>query len=220
MAELSRSGITELHQRLVQGLPRLPPWDKVLVQDQRGWGIRGSRDSSGLLRAGGYSSLYGMLKERVPLKKSFKGKMGLPKTKGNFCEGERQKAEICKKKVVDRTSRQVRDVFQKRVWLGKEENTHRAWSGATLSLACRLSPAQPLTLADSPSPPRPSRLALQAQASAPVFALGSLPSGSHLSFTPAPAAVCCSWQCLISFRDLGISTCLPLISAQKLNLKL
>lgn len=98
MAELSRRGITELHQRLVQGPPRLPPWDKVLVQDQRGWGIRGSRDSSGLLRAGGYSSLYGMLKERVPLKKSFKGKMGLPKTKGNFCEGERQKAEDLQEK--------------------------------------------------------------------------------------------------------------------------
>ena len=77
MAELSRRGITELHQRLVQGPPRLPPWDKVLVQDQRGWGIRGSRDSSGLLRAGGYSSLYGMLKERVfnvvPVSKKGKG---------------------------------------------------------------------------------------------------------------------------------------------------
>ena len=147
-------------------------------------------------------------------------KWGSLKLKGISEKVKDKRLRICKKKVVDWTSRQVRDVFQKRVWLGKEENMHRAWSGATLSLACRLSPAQPLTLADSPSPPRPSRLALQAQASAPVFALGSLPSGSHLSFTPAPAAVCCSWQCLISFRDLGISTCLPLISAQKLNLKL
>lgn len=147
--------------------------------------------------------------------------MGLTKTKRNFCEGERQKAEDLQGKSGGLDIQTGMGCFPKE-GLAREGGKHTSCvvRGHTFSGLPPVSPAQPLTLADSPSPPRPRRLALQAQASAPFFALGSLPSGSHLSFTPAPTAVCCSRQCLISFRDLGISTCLPLISAQKLNLKL
>ena len=58
-------------------------------------------------------------------------------------------------------------ISQRGLGWGKKKTEIACGQGATLSLACLLSPAQPLTLADSSSPPRPRRWVCQAQASDP-----------------------------------------------------
>ena len=111
-----------------------------LVQDQSGLGNqrlpRQLRTPEGW---GLFQSLWNAKGEGTSKKKVSKEKWGSLKLKGISVKVKDKRLRICKEKVVDWTSRQVWDVFQKRVWLGKEENIHRAWSGATLSLACRLS---------------------------------------------------------------------------------
>lgn len=150
--------------------------------------------------------------------------MGLNKTRRNFCEGERQRADDLQGKSGELAIQISTGCFPKKGLAGKRrkrishvvKGPHFVWSVFSLQPGPSLWPNS----SSSPSP----RLSVGAPGSGlrPQTCLcsASLPSQSHPSFTPAQTAACWWWRVLTWFKHLGISICLPLISAQKLDFKL